>query len=145
MANRKASLTFGVVTVILSALLLASAMAGCGSKEASQEPEAGKSAQAGGEADSKSQGYVFSVTVSEDTKTETFQVTTNSQELYYDLIGGEDAKVTITVFSHPDGKMQAGANAFEPGPHQETLYLKPGTYYMEILPSKCSVEVKVRD
>ncbi|MDI6875069.1 hypothetical protein [Candidatus Solincola sp.] len=41
--------------------------------------------------------------------------------------------------------MQAGANAFEPGLHQKTIYLPPGTYYMEILPSNCTVEVKVED
>lgn len=41
--------------------------------------------------------------------------------------------------------MQAEANAFEPGPHEKTIYLKPGAYYMEILPENCSVEVKLRD
>lgn len=150
MAGRKAGTISAGIIGILLILLLTITTAGCGTKGATEEPEAGKSAQAGGEADStpqdaQPQDYAFSVTVSEDTKTETFEVTTNSQELYYDLVGGEDATVTITVFSHPDGKMQAGANAFEPGPHQNTIYLTPGTYYMEILPSNCSVEVKVRD
>ena len=147
MAIRKANAVFVGCIGILLILLLAGAPAGCGSNEgtgkAGEETGAGAENGAASEA-SRPQEYVFSAKASQDTRTETFQVATTSQELYYDLAGGDDARVTITVFSS-DGAMQAGANAFEPGPHQKTIYLKPGTYYMEILPENCSVEVKVRD
>ncbi|NPV58868.1 MAG: hypothetical protein HPY75_04295 [Actinobacteria bacterium] len=147
MAIRKANAIIVWCIGALLILLLAGTLAGCGSKEGTEK--AGEATGAGAEngaasGTSQPQEYVFSVTASQDTKTETFQVATNSQELYYDLVGGDDATVTITVFSS-DGKMQAGANAFEPGPHQKTIYLKPGTYYMEILPENCTVEVKVQD
>jgi len=132
------------------ALLLAGTMAGCGSEEATEAPgaeeSAGETAGTGSAPQaSQPQDYVFSVTVSEDTATDTFQVTTSSQVLHYNVTGGEDAGVTITVHSYPDKKMQAGAYAFEPGPHQNTIYLAPGTYYMEIFPDDCTVEVKVQD
>ncbi len=150
MIDKKANLIFSVLAGMLAIFLFLSAIVGCGSNKEGEKPGGGKGAEEGAMTDSTSQGaqardYVFSVTASSDTKTDTFQVATNSQVLHYNLIGGEDAKVTITVFSYPDGKMQAGANAFEPGPHQKTIYLKPGTYYMEILPTKCTVEVKVQD
>ncbi len=148
MTARKNGTLFAAIMGVLVILLLLATMAGCGSKEGGEPGavkggEEAKRAEPSAEAQPKE--YVFSATVSEDTKTDTFQVSTSSQVLHYNLIGGEKAGVTITIFSYPDGKMQAGAYAFEPGPHQKTIYLTPGTYYMEILPDDCTVEVKVED
>ncbi|WP_287153255.1 hypothetical protein [Candidatus Solincola tengchongensis] len=147
--KKKGALCVGI-TGILIILLLLLAAAGCGSKKEAGEkgaPEDAQTSEKTGSEQQEAQGQniVFSTTVSADTKTDTFQVKTSSQTLYYNLIGGDKATVTITIYSHPDGKMQAGANAFEPGPHQKTIYLAPGTYYMEILPDDCTVEVKVED
>lgn len=149
MASRRKGILFAG-TVVMILLLLMLSTTGCGSKEEGGAQEPAKGAEEGVKTDTttetpQAQDYVFSVTVSSDTKTDTFQVSTTSQVLHYNLIGGKDAKVTIIISSHPEGKMAAGANAFEPGPHQKTLYLAPGTYYMEILPSNCTVEVKLQD
>lgn len=139
-----------VIFLSLTLLSLFLAAAGCGSKKGEStegQPKVTEESGKNGTATEtpRAGNVVFSTKVSSDTKTNPFQVTSSSQVLHYDLSGSENAKVTITVFSHPDGKMAAGANAFEPGPHQKTIYLKPGTYYMEILPTNCTVEVKVED
>lgn len=65
---------------ILLILFLAGTLPGCGSKEGTEKP--GEAAGAGAEngatsGNSQSQEYVFSVTTSQDVKTETFQVATN--------------------------------------------------------------------
>jgi len=148
MAGRR--VWFLVGTALMVFLLILLAATGCGSKKEEGPEIPVKGAEEGAKPETaaetpQAQDYVFSVTVSSDTKTDTFKVSTTSQVLHYNLTGGEDAKVTITIFSHPEGKMVAGANAFEPGPHQKTIYLSPGTYNMEILPTKCTVEVKVQD
>lgn len=95
--------------------------------------------------DAQQPKYAFSTTVDSDTKTEAFAVHDYGQVLHYNLIGGSEARAFISIHSHPDGALQAGASASEPGPHTKTLYLSPGTYYMEIRPESCSVEVKVED
>jgi len=148
MAGRRSWLVAGTAGMIFILLILTAT--GCGSKKEGGTQEPAKGAEEGAKTEtttetSQAENYVFSVTASTDTKTDTFQVSTTSQVLHYNLTGGDDAKVTITIFSHPEGKMAAGANAFDPGPHQKTIYLSPGTYYMEILPTKCTVEVKVQD
>ncbi|MEJ5187003.1 MAG: hypothetical protein WHT46_07985 [Candidatus Geothermincolales bacterium] len=139
---------FVLIVGILMLILLTVAATGCGSKkesgEAGEKEEAQKIATDSTPQETSPQEYVFSTTVSADTKTENFQVKTGMQTLYYNLVGDKDASVTIMVYS-PDGKAQAGANALEPGQHQKTLYLRPGTYYMEIRPSHCTVEVKLQD
>jgi len=147
--NRKNAILAAIIGALV-VLFCATFTLGCGSGDKGAAPSAETGAEKGAESDTSpaaAQGgeYVFSTTVSQDTKTDVFEVFTSSQTLHYNVIGGEDSGVTIIVYSHLDGKMQAGANAFEPGPHQTTIYLTPGKYYMEILPSNCSVEVKVED
>ncbi|MDI6875070.1 MAG: hypothetical protein QME89_10500 [Actinomycetota bacterium] len=68
---------------ILVILLLVGTVAGCGSKKESGEPEAVQGGEGAAVTESTPQSsqpgnYVFSTTVSTDTKTETFQVTTTS-------------------------------------------------------------------
>lgn len=149
MTSSMKGVVFTTIMLVLAALILGGSLVGCGGKSGSGEETTGKTEETD-KSDTASQeaqagDFVFSVTASADTKTDTFQVNTSSQVLHYNVIGGEDATVTITVLSYPDGKMQAGANAFEPGPHEKAIYLKPGTYYMEILPDDCTVEVKLQD
>ncbi|GEM_PF-3040698 len=149
MAYRKQVVSLIIVVLLFSAFAVVN-VCGCGSGEKKGATETEKSAKSGAKEEpttqtGQSQNCVFSTTVSEDTKTGTFTVKTTSQELSYNVEGGDDASVTITVHLHPDGKMRAGANAFEAGLHKKTIYLEPGTYYMNIMPSKCSVKVEVFD
>lgn len=89
---------------------------------------------------------VFNMSASSNKKSETFEITSTKQQILYSVTGDPSwTMCVIYIYSFPGEYPEEMIMVDAPGSDQSALYLSPGTYYVELDPANCTVEVTIQE